>query len=90
MTSIEATSKLIPCRRRRPTRRPAVHDHRPGQRQEPGPVQRQAAGFSGDGEGDGRVSACEHFALAISGLRRRQVQRTWSPGPAHPHRGQRR
>ena len=39
----------------------------------------QAAGFGKDGDGDGWVPACEHFALARSDLRRHQIRRSWSP-----------
>ncbi len=39
----------------------------------------QAVGFGQDGDGDGRVPACEHFPLARSDLRRHQLRRTWSP-----------
>ncbi len=39
----------------------------------------QAVGFGKDGDGDGWVPACEHFALARSDLRRHQIRRSWSP-----------
>ena len=39
----------------------------------------QAVGFGKDGDGDGWVPACEHFALARCDLRRHQIRRSWSP-----------
>jgi hypothetical protein len=54
------------------------------------PFSGRPLGSAGTARGDGQVSACEHFALVMSDLRRRQVRRTWSPGPEHPHGGQRR
>jgi len=37
------------------------------------------SGIGKDGDGDGWVPACEHFALARSDLRRHQIRRSWSP-----------
>lgn len=75
MTSIAATSKLIPA-----TDTPRGSGLRctiTVQVNDKGlvPVNGQAVGF---GEGDGWVSAYEHFALALSNLRRHQVRRSWS------------
>jgi hypothetical protein len=39
----------------------------------------QATGFGHDGDGDGWVPAYEYFALAMSGLCRHQIRRSWSP-----------
>ena len=50
----------------------------------------QAVGLGEDGEADGWLSPYEHFALAVSDPHCRQVRRTWSPGQARPHGGQRR
>lgn len=78
MTSIAATSKLIPA-----TGTPRGSGLRCTitiQVNDKGlvPVNGQAVGFGEDGEGDGWVSAYEHFALALSNLRRHQVRRSWS------------
>lgn len=75
MTSIAATSKLIPA-----TDTPRGSGLRctiTVQVNDKGlvSVNGQAVGF---GEGDGWVSAYEHFALALSNLRRHQVRRSWS------------